>query len=77
MNPYYKHLLWELTAHPIKQSPVPSGDILNAIMEITNTGGPKAQQKLLRCTEGAFRRRGYGSVFDNWKQLKWMETVKL
>jgi Nucleotidyltransferase domain len=77
MSPYYKYLVWELTTHPIKQFPMPSEEILNALMEIINTGSPKAQQKLLRCAETAFRRRGYGSVFDNWKQLKWMETVKL
>jgi predicted nucleotidyltransferase len=78
LRPYYKYLKWELEKFPLTKLAVTAEEIINNLMKILDNADIKTQQYLLKSTEDALRKEGYGDIFDSWgEDLHWMKRFKL
>ena len=77
LSPYYKYLKWELKSFPLTKFHMTAEEIVNNLMRILDNADYKAQQMLLRTTEDALRKEGFGKVFESWgEDLSWMKSFK-
>ena len=64
--PFPKYLEWELKNYPLEKFPMRADEIISAISRVLDTGDIKLQKKLFKAIERAFRKEGYGYVFNSW-----------
>lgn len=75
-QPYYGYLQRELLHYPLKNLPWKPEKFIEIIFEILNTGNVSLQKEVLRKVEPVFRKKGFGKVFDGWKDLDLWKIVK-
>lgn len=76
-EPYYKYLEWELKEYPLKKYDMDPDELIDALIEILETGNVEAQKKLFKKMEEVCREEGYGDVFDSWgKSIEWMKNFE-
>ena len=73
LRPYYKYLTWELTEHPLAQSPMAPGPLLALLLAVLGPDGASALQRLMVETKALFCAHGHASTYEGWGQaLSWM-----
>ncbi|MEK7212270.1 MAG: hypothetical protein AAB686_01160, partial [Patescibacteria group bacterium] len=71
-TPFANYLTRELKRRPLEKFPWSSEKLLGTLLKILENGDLKTQQDLARTVESAFRKEGYGKVFDDWEgKDKW------
>ena len=71
---FYKYLAWELEHHPLEKLSLSSGELLDDIQSILDTGDYRVQQRLVREVEHLAHAEGFNSAVDEWKGgLEWIK----
>ena len=73
LRPYYKYLTWELTDHPLAQSPLAAGPLVELLLAVLGPDGAGALQRLMVETKPLFCLHGHAATYEGWGEaLGWM-----
>ena len=77
LRPYYKYLTWELTEHPLAQSPLAPAPLLDLLLAVLGPDGAGALQRLMVETKPLFCAHGHAPAYDGWGEaLGWMLSYR-